>query len=152
MLISVDEYYAGGRSVCRNPKIQRIFALIGRGERAGSGADTIAFGWNENHWPKPQIIELVQPDRVELTLLLTNTQNSTEDSIEKTIQKSTKKTSDKIVALMDENCFITISEIAERLSITPAAVNKQIRKLKDTKRIYRDGGDNGGHWVVLKSE
>ncbi len=78
MLVSVEQYFEGGTSVCRNSTVQKIFGFIGGGERAGSGADTIAKGWEFNHWPKPQIREKYDPDRVELTLVIG--QNSSIDN------------------------------------------------------------------------
>lgn len=33
-------------------------------------ADTITKGWKENNWPKPQIREIYDPDRVEMVLSL----------------------------------------------------------------------------------
>lgn len=70
MLISVEDFYAGGHSLCRNPVIQKMFMLLGYGEKAGSGADYIVKGWEENQWARPQIEERVQPDTVCLTLEL----------------------------------------------------------------------------------
>ena len=58
---SVEQYFEGGTSICRNATIQKIFGFIGGGERAGSGADTIAKGWEFNHWPKPRIREKYDP-------------------------------------------------------------------------------------------
>ena len=34
-----------------------MFEMIGGGERAGSGADTIKKGWADNKWPAPAIKE-----------------------------------------------------------------------------------------------
>lgn len=68
MLVSVDEFYAGGYSICRNPILQKMFVLIGVGEKAGSGADTILKGWKDNDWQAPAIAEKQHPDRVETTL------------------------------------------------------------------------------------
>lgn len=42
MLISMEEYYEGGHSVCRNPVIQKMFVFMGFGEKSGTGADVIA--------------------------------------------------------------------------------------------------------------
>ena len=149
MLISVDEYFAGGRSVCRNPKIQRIFALIGRGERAGSGADTIAYGWNENHWPKPQIKELVQPDRVELTLLLTSVEKRVETGEETSAKRGAEKTSEKILKVLKNNKFATAKEVAAQIGISESGVEKQFARLKKSGKIKREGGDFGGYWEVI---
>jgi ATP-dependent DNA helicase RecG len=45
-----------------------MFLMIGGGEPAGSGADTIRSGWRAQHWRAPQIRFQDQPDRVMLTL------------------------------------------------------------------------------------
>jgi predicted HTH transcriptional regulator len=68
LLISLQQYYAGGISECRNPALQKMFMLIGRAEKAGSGVDKIMAGWNDAHWRKPYLEINTQPDRVKLTL------------------------------------------------------------------------------------
>ena len=71
MLITVEEYYAGSHSVCRNPVLQNMFRFLGFGEKAGSGADIIAQGWADNHWARPVITEyLTRSDYIELVLNL----------------------------------------------------------------------------------
>lgn len=56
MLISMEEYYEGGHSVCRNPVIQKMFVFMGFGEKSGTGADVIAKGWKDNEWLRKRII------------------------------------------------------------------------------------------------
>ena len=69
MLIPVEEFYAGSRSKCRNPLLQNMFRFIGFGEKAGSGADIIAKGWEENHWARPTIKDSYFPsEETELIL------------------------------------------------------------------------------------
>lgn len=68
LLISLEQYYAGGVSECRNPSLQQMFMLIGRAEKAGSGVDKIMTGWKDAHWRKPFIELENQPDKVKLTL------------------------------------------------------------------------------------
>ena len=41
-------------------------------------------------------------------------------------------------------------EVAERLDITPRAVEKQIAKMRNEGRIRRIGPDRGGHWEVIE--
>lgn len=36
MLVSLNQYYDGGISECRNPSLQKMFGLIGRSDKAGS--------------------------------------------------------------------------------------------------------------------
>ena len=91
MLISVEEFYAGSRSKCRNPLLQNMFRFIGFGEKAGSGADIIAKGWEENHWDRPTITEQsIQPEYTELILDLLKEGGQT--SGQSTTEKTTKKT------------------------------------------------------------
>ena len=69
MLIPVEEFYAGSLSKCRNPLLQNMFRFIGFGEKAGSGADIIAKGWEENHWARPTIKDSYFPsEETELIL------------------------------------------------------------------------------------
>lgn len=49
MLITVEEFFEGGHSICRNRILQKMFIVFGRGERLGSGADIISQGWKENN-------------------------------------------------------------------------------------------------------
>ncbi|MGI6572965.1 MAG: RNA-binding domain-containing protein [Fermentimonas sp.] len=68
LLVSLEQYYAGGVSECRNPALQLMFMLIGRAEKAGSGVDKIMTGWQASHWRRPFLVLENRPDRVKLTL------------------------------------------------------------------------------------
>jgi predicted HTH transcriptional regulator len=68
LLVSIAQYYEGGISECRNPALQKMFMMIGRAEKAGSGVDKIMSGWNFAHWRRPFLELENQPDRVKLTL------------------------------------------------------------------------------------
>ena len=70
MLVSVEQFFQGQQSVCRNPLVQNMFVQLGIGEKAGSGADIIVKGWKDNKWALPQIEEKERPDRVVMTLML----------------------------------------------------------------------------------
>lgn len=68
LLVSLEQYLAGGVSECRNKSLQQMFLMIGGGERAGSGADKIRAGWRAQHWRAPRLEIRTEPDRVRLTL------------------------------------------------------------------------------------
>ena len=76
MLITIDDFYSGSQSVCRNPIIQKFFIQLGYGEKAGSGADYIIKGCRENQWHMPELIENVQPDTVSLYLYMSDNDTS----------------------------------------------------------------------------
>ena len=73
MLVSRQQYFEGGRSICRNPTLQKMFMLLGRTEKAGSGVDKIVSGWQSLGWPFPTVTEETRPDYVVLTMQLGKT-------------------------------------------------------------------------------
>jgi len=68
LLVSLQQYYHGGISECRNPSLQKMFLMIGSAEKAGSGVDKIMLGWEYAHWRRPYLKIIQQPDRLELEL------------------------------------------------------------------------------------
>ena len=90
MLISMEEYYEGGHSVCRNPVIQKMFVFLGIGEKGGTGADVIAKGWKDNGWSMPTVEEKNNPDRIETCLKLENYTNITTEITTATTETTTK--------------------------------------------------------------
>lgn len=59
------------------------------------------------------------------------------------------KTTDKIIALIEENKEITISEMAKILEKTPRSIERAIQSLKQKGKIKRVGSDKTGSWQVL---
>ena len=70
MLISQEQYFKGGESVCRNTSLQKMFMLMGAAEKAGSGVDKILRGWISSHWKSPYPEEKFRPNKVELVMPL----------------------------------------------------------------------------------
>ena len=67
---------------------------------------------------------------------------------QKTTQNTTQNTTQKILAAMEDNPNVTISELSEICGITVDGVKWQLRNLTKTGRIVRIGGDRGGYWEV----
>ncbi len=63
--------------------------------------------------------------------------------------KSSGKTEDKIIAIARKSPSVSIPQIAEILGISTRAVEKQIRQLKQAKRLRRIGPAKGGNWQVV---
>ena len=152
MLISIDEFYEGGHSICRNPALQTMFRLIGTGDKAGSGADVIKTGWNENGWPDPELKEHfgAYSDRVELTLHLGKITEKTTETVTETKRKGSVKTSERIKELMRKDSTITLNEIAEILHRQPRTIEIAVKKLRERGDVVHEGPDNNGEWRVLK--
>ena len=175
MLISMEEYYEGGHSVCRNPVIQKMFVFLGIGEKGGTGADVIAKGWKDNGWSMPTVEESNNPDRIETCLKLENYTNITTETTTATAETTTATTetatatteittetpsvttekpldtAETIVKIISNNSKVTAKEIASVCGITEDGVAYHIKKLKQSGRLIRIGGSrNGGEWRVVE--
>ena len=64
--------------------------------------------------------------------------------------KSSGKTEDKIIAIARKSPSVSIPQMAEILGISTRAVEKQIRQLKQSKRLRRIGPPKGGNWQVVE--
>ncbi len=92
LLVSKQQYFMGGRSICRNPTLQKMFMLLGRAEKVGSGVDKILSGWEYLHLPTPTVEEKQRPDYVTLTMVVkTPQENPTRKSSQRVHQTTSKK-------------------------------------------------------------
>ena len=73
LLVTLEQYYFGGISECRNISLQKMFMMIGSAEKAGSGVGKILAGWNNAHWRRPYLFEESRPDRLVLQLHMLST-------------------------------------------------------------------------------
>ena len=95
MLVSKQQYFEGGHSVCRNPILQKMFMRLGRAEKAGSGVDKIVNGWKYLGWTVPTVEEATRPDYVVLTMPV-------ENEVEKTVQENrTRKSINNVLQDVD---------------------------------------------------
>jgi len=159
MLVSMEEYYEGGHSICRNPVIQKMFVFLGIGEKGGTGADVIVKGWKDNGWSIPTVEEKSNPDRIETCLKLKGGTNVTTETATvttetatvttETAKESPADTTETILKMISNNPKITIREIASACGITEDGAAYHIKKLKHGGRITRIGGARyGGKWKV----
>jgi len=56
----------------------------------------------------------------------------------------------KILELIKDNPKISILELSEKVNIGTTAIDKNIKKLKDSKIIKRIGSTKSGYWGVVK--
>jgi len=55
----------------------------------------------------------------------------------------------RILQLLSSNPLLTIKELADVLGISTTAVENNLARLKQKKKLARIGGDKGGHWEVI---
>lgn len=59
-------------------------------------------------------------------------------------------TEDKVIALLNFNSKLSLTQLGELLAMTKRGVQKVINRLKEQNRLERTGSEKSGHWVVLK--
>jgi hypothetical protein len=62
----------GGNSDCRNRRLQTMFQLVGYGDHAGSGIPKIYRNWEGQHWRRPLLYELTDPEQTLMELRMTS--------------------------------------------------------------------------------
>lgn len=55
---------------------------------------------------------------------------------------------EKIIDLIRTNNTITVLEISEALETSKRTVEREMKKLRNSRRIMREGGNRYGHWEV----
>lgn len=128
MLISLDDFYSGSQSVCRNPIIQKFFIQLGYGEKAGSGADYIIKGCNVNKWHIPELIENVQPDTVSLYLYLSENNNTSSNNNNTSLDSNNTSSNDNNTSLDRNNT--SLNKAGQRLN-RDTLINKVLEFCED---------------------
>ena len=62
----------GGNSDCRNRRLQKMFQLVGYGDHAGSGLPKIYRNWAGEHWRRPVLYELREPEQTLMELRMSS--------------------------------------------------------------------------------
>jgi len=62
----------GSNSDCRNRRLQTMFQLVGYGDHAGSGLPKIYRNWQGQHWRRPLLYELADPEQTLMELRMTS--------------------------------------------------------------------------------
>jgi predicted HTH transcriptional regulator len=63
-------------------------------------------------------------------------------------EKKSEKKSEKILEVIDNNKFVTISELAEIIGISDRSIERNLEKLQKEKKLKRVGADKGGYWKI----
>lgn len=72
MRIPIAQAVSGGTSDCRNRRLQTMFQLVGYGDHAGSGLPKIYHNWAGQHWRRPVLYEMNDPEQTLMELRMTS--------------------------------------------------------------------------------
>ena len=133
--------------------------MVGFGENLGSGFPQIIAAWKETNWGKPQLINKIDLNEVELVLpfqqnnssfrTLNDTINDTlNDTLNKDIQLSDSQ--HIIIQLITINDTITVKEIAHFLKVSEITIKRDLSVLVNKNLLTRHGSKKDGKWIILK--
>ena len=139
-------------SLPRNPVLAKLFRSVKLAESAGFGFDKIMLGWKEYNTKQPPLFN-PSFDYTILTFYLLKTENpNTYQSKEKSKEKSREKSKEKILKLIMKNSRITIKELSDKIGLSVAGIEKNIKILKESGLLRRVGPDKGGYWEIVTDE
>lgn len=76
--------------------------------------------------------------------------SSTNDSTQNSTKLSTQKRRERVFEMIQADNYISAKSIAEALDVSERTVQNDISKLKEEKRLDREGSDRGGRYIILK--
>ncbi|MBN8706504.1 MAG: putative DNA binding domain-containing protein [Bacteroidetes bacterium] len=147
LVSAIPEAEFGKRSHSRNPLVFGLFARMHLVEQVGSGIGRIKDLMKEAGLPDPEF----RKEGI-FAVILNRPSKSAEKGKEKSVEKGKEKSAEKILEMIKSNKNITTKELAEKIGLSPSAIEKQIKKLKESDLIERVGADKGGYWKILKKE
>jgi ATP-dependent DNA helicase RecG len=157
----------GGASDCRKRTLQRMFLMIGLGERAGSGMAKIQPGWAQTGG-KLRLVDSFEPfdqSRLEMDFARPTESERHSGRLAGTLsgkmsgelsgkmsRKMSGKVSQVVLELIKEMPERSIPDIATELGKSERTVERAIRELKSTGKLVRVGPDKGGRWHVTEGD
>ena len=149
--IPVQEVYRGGNSDCRNRNLQKMFQMIGEGEKAGSGFPTILQAWESQSWSNPKLLENQTPEYVLLQLTMASwlPQEIIDRLTERFGTEFTQLDENErlALALADFQGYVTNEEISKFSYLHSADLTKLLRGLVRGRFLVQE---LGGRWTKYR--
>ena len=122
-----------------------MFRFIGFGEKAGSRADIIAKGWEENHWARPTIKDSYFPSE-ETELILDLLKEGGQTGGQSTTQTDSKTSNGGL------NGGLKVDDIALKLKLGKRTIERELATLQKQGVVRRVDSKKGGHWEIIVTE
>ncbi len=153
-------------SMPRNPIISKLFRMVKLAENAGFGFDKIESNWLKYNKTLPEYdpafdsviikLHLSSEEIVNEKQLRGNYGVNVEDlrgnygvNVED-LRDNYGKRCVKILIEILNNPEVTKEMLAETERVSVSTIEKDIKKLKDTGYLDREGSDKAGRWVIIK--
>ncbi|WP_227369459.1 ATP-binding protein [Halomonas sp. M20] len=152
LLLSLEQLMAGGVSECRNKSLQKMFQLLGVGDKAGSGLDKIRSSWHAHLWQPPSLRERFRPDRVILLLPLIsvmaeNVMAELSARFGLAFQELSKNEAQALVTAEVEG-QVTNQRLQEMLTLHRVDITQVLRGLVEKEMLVPHGARRGAYYTV----
>jgi ATP-dependent DNA helicase RecG len=152
--ISREQLYKGGVSDPRNPNLQKMFQMLGLGEKAGSGFQKILRAWHEQQWFAPLVSE-------NLELEMTTVQMPLVSMIPETVEKELRVVVGDAYSTLDELGRMILllthslgeirnADIQRYLGNHPQDIGQRLRQLTASGWLNKDGHGRGTRYCLCK--
>lgn len=153
LLLSKQQLFEGGYSLCRNKALQRMFKLMGVVDEAGSGVDKIVKGWTEQCLSFPEVIENKEIPTVTWSLpylaMLPRRVQESQVQFMGAEKYNRLSTWEKILLLLiPANHFVSSKELREFFPIHQADMGKRLSKLRDEGYLQDAGKSNAKKYCL----
>ena len=143
-----EEVFQGGNSDCRNRNLQKMFQMIGEGEKAGSGFPAILKAWESQSWSDPFLTESPVSDYVSLQLKMTSflpqhALNQLTEHFGETFSELDENARLALVLAQQEG-YVTNERFRSFTYHHPADITKQLAFLVRNKFLTQE---RGGRWT-----
>ena len=150
MLVSLNQYFRGGDSVCRNKALQLMFMEIGTAEKAGSGADKIWRGWKQGNFRNPSIEEKENKVVLEMPLVGILSDDVRTELIEHFGKRVSSLSHDKLLVLAAcvNDGFVSNFKLQFILDIHPSDITMLLKELCEEGYLLASGIGKGTKYVL----
>jgi ATP-dependent DNA helicase RecG len=144
----------------KNPVIAKFFKEIGRVDELGSGVRNV-FKYSREYMPGavPELIEgdifqTIVPLRASQVVVVMPPTNWEEvrNKVRNKFGIKFGTSSEKTLEMIFQNNHLSAADIAEKINISPRAVEKQLANLKEMGVIERVGSKKTGQWKIILDE
>ena len=150
--IPLERLYEGGTSDPRNPHLQKMFQMLGLGEKAGSGFGKILRAWKEQQWLSPLVSEKLDLEVTSVNLPMTSfIPEAVEVELKRIIGDAYRQLGDLdriILVLAHQFEEISNTDIQRYRSEHPRDISEHLRNLVQNGWLHQSGKCRGTRYTL----
>ncbi|TYT68641.1 RNA-binding domain-containing protein [Microcystis aeruginosa] len=150
--IPLQRLYEGGTSDPRNPHLQKMFQMLGLGEKAGSGFGKILRAWKEQQWLSPLVSEKLDLEVTSVNLPMTSfIPEAVEVELKRIIGDAYRQLGDLdriILVLAHQFEEISNTDIHRYRSEHPRDISERLRNLVQNGWLHQSGKCRGTRYTL----